>query len=80
MLIHCLPITDVQEMLGCIHETLENVADVVQLTALDKSTFTDMERDQQTLSAIGIHHGDMVSSDPLTGRSWTAERPPTCTG
>ncbi|CAL5226154.1 g8977 [Coccomyxa viridis] len=30
------------------------------LTALDKTTFTDMTRDQQPLSAIGIQHGDMV--------------------
>ena len=46
--------------------TLQNVAHLVQLTALDKSTFTDMARDKQPLSAIGIHHGDMVSTD-LTG-------------
>lgn len=33
----------------------------MQLTALDKSSFTDMAKGKQSISSVGIKHGDMVS-------------------
>ncbi len=36
-------------------------AHLMQLTALDKSSFTDMAKGKQSISSVGIKHGDMVS-------------------